>query len=391
MQTKKTIAGIGVAGTLIFGGVDAAVLNETPLERVEIVGEERVEAKQIGNKVEATFPWKDQAGIKVTYDMGEPTLSERIRDKRSKEVITERVDFGDGGFKVDILLHQKPATNIFCYTIEGADNYNFFYQPPLTEEEIKRGDIRPLGVVGSYAVYHKELKNHVVGEENYATGKVMHIPRPQVWEVDNQASSTVWADLSYSKEGKLCVTVPQDFLDHSHYPVRVDPTFGYTTIGASVTNIGTNNYRGEPRTSPANIAGTTISQISLHAGSVFVGSGNIKGVVVLDSTKVIVTNGVSVSGAVTTTYGWKDLAFSSSPSLSNSTSYQLGWVGDANNTSVSNDAGAVLNWRDTTNSYASPSNPTDGTTVGSNSFLSIYVTYITAGGTPAKKQTEIWY
>lgn len=231
MTPLKTLAGIASTTAIVFGGVDASVLNEVPLERVAQVAEYRVEAKQIGNVVETTFPWKDQPGIKVKYDLGEPTPTEKLKDKRDKEVITETVTDFDGGFKVDILLNEKPDTNRFCYQIEGAENYDFFYQPPLTQEEIAEGASRPPEIVGSYAVYHKTLKNHEIGRENYATGKVMHIPRPQVWSMSD-VDTKVWADMGY-EDGQLCVTVPQDFLNGADYPVRVDPTFGYTTGGAS--------------------------------------------------------------------------------------------------------------------------------------------------------------
>lgn len=244
---------------MVMGGVDATQLNETPLEIQDTIAEEVIEVRQVENVVEATAPWKDQAGLTIKYDMGEPTLTEKLKDERKEQVIYDRVDFGDGGFKVDILLNEKPDTNRFCYQIEGAENYDFFYQPELTPEEIAEGASRPPEIVGSYAVYHKTLKNHVVGQENYATGKVMHIPRPQVWELGNEENK-VWADLSYDA-GQLCVTVPQDFLDKSAYPVRVDPTFGYTTIGASGFGSGTSRYKG--------MTGTTTHEGRLVSVSVY--------------------------------------------------------------------------------------------------------------------------
>jgi hypothetical protein len=236
---RKTLAGIGVAGTLVFGGVDASVLDEKPLQRIDYIATEKVEVKQIDNVVETRFPWKDQEGIKVEYDLGSPTITERFNDKRNREVITETVDFGDGGFKVDILLNEKPDTNIFCYNIKGVENYDFFYQASLTPEEIAQGSYRPPEIEGSYAVYHKSLKNHKIGQENYATGKVMHIPRPQVWELNNEEATKQWADLSFNeKTQQLCVTVDQKYLDNANYPVRVDPTFGYVTVGGTQTSVG---------------------------------------------------------------------------------------------------------------------------------------------------------
>lgn len=268
MKPSKTIAGILAGTSLVMGGVDASNLKEVPLERVEMVAQNRVEAKQIGNVVETTLPWKDQAGIKVKYDLGEPTLAEKVKDKRKKEVITETVTDFEGGFKVDILLNEKPDTNVFCYTIEGAENYDFFYQPPLTPEEIAEGASRPPEIEGSYAVYHKTLKNHIIGQENYATGKVMHIPRPQVWEIGNEESTKQWADLSY-ENGQLCVTAPQDFLEKADYTngVRIDPTFGYTSAGVSFSSIcngtGSGNQSVRIGSSATSTTGGNVESLSI--------------------------------------------------------------------------------------------------------------------------------
>lgn len=263
MKGKVSAGILGIAS--IMGGVDASTLNEQPIERVETVAGYEVKAEQIGDVVETTLPWKDQPGLTVAYDMGEPSITERLADKRTEQVIVETVDFGEGGFKIDVLLSEKPDTNRFCYQIEGAENYDFFYQPPLTAEEIAEGASRPPEIEGSYAVYHKTLKNHEIGKENYATGKVMHIPRPQVWEIGNEEKTKQWADLSY-ENGQLCVTAPQDFLDNADYTngVRIDPTFGYTGVGG--TSIDNENAYGFSRftlldgavpTEPVSVTGVT--------------------------------------------------------------------------------------------------------------------------------------
>lgn len=295
---KKIIAGLGTTLALGGGGVavDANKLNEVPIDKTEVVAGYLIKAKQVGNVVETTFPWKDQPGIKVNYDMGEPTLSEELKDKRDAQVITEKVDFGDGGFKIDILLKEKPTTNTFCYTIQGAENYDFFYQPPLSQTENvnlpwmdyctdtqcfdKSGDLRANqdeNIVGSYAVYHKTLANHKVGQQNYATGKVLHIPRPQVWEVNNKEATKQWADLSYDN-GQLCVTASQKFLDQATYPVRIDPTFGYTTLGAGnidyLARLSGPQSQSFGASSTLAVAGD-VTEISIGVHSFFGTTGNV--------------------------------------------------------------------------------------------------------------------
>lgn len=248
---NKAIAGIAAAGVIGTGGVvgtDAVVLDEVKIDERHTIATEQVEVKQIGNVVETDMPWKGEDGLRVKYDMGTPTLSERLADKRKAEVITETVDFGDGGFKIDVLLNEKPDTNRFCYQIEGHENYDFLYQAPLWQEAgfpaankectdtDCDGSHRPEDIVGSYAVYHKTLANHRTGGENYATGKVMHIPRPEVWEVGNKEATKEWAELEYDEKiGELCVVPRPEFTENANYTngVRIDPTFGYTTAGAS--------------------------------------------------------------------------------------------------------------------------------------------------------------
>lgn len=257
---KKGLAALTLGSVTAFGAADAAVFNVQPLpEQAHQIAQEQVTVRQIENRVEAHMPWKGEPGLVVSYDMGAPSVNERVRDKRSKQVIVEPVDYGDGGMKVDILLNSKPDTNRFCYQIEGWENYDFFYQPSLTEEypdtanglgndtwrvdpetgqrfefDIVNAVQRPEEIVGSYAVYHKSLRNHKSGETNYETGKVAHIPYPYVWEVGDEENKLRAEDFSIV-DGEMCVTVQQDFLDTATYPVRVDPTFGYTTVGESTT------------------------------------------------------------------------------------------------------------------------------------------------------------
>jgi len=143
----------------------------------------------------------------------------------------------DGGFEIDIVLKKKPKSNVFDFQITGWEDLNFFYQPTLTQEEIDEGTFRPDNVIGSYAVYHKFLANHRKGSTNYAVGKVYHIFRPKVIDA---LGFEVWGELSYI-DGVLSVTVDQTFLDTATYPVRVDPVFGYTALGASDSSNGDSN------------------------------------------------------------------------------------------------------------------------------------------------------
>lgn len=157
---------------------------------------------------------------KLAYDDGE--VIARFYEKDTGDE--------DGGFEFDVVLKRKPASNVLTWTIQHKE-LDFFYQPPLTLEEIEEGASRPENVVGSYAVYHKTKKNNRVGGKEYRTGKAFHIYRPYAEDANGER---VWCDLNIDEQtNKMTVSVPQEFLDTAVYPVIVDPTFGYTSVGAS--------------------------------------------------------------------------------------------------------------------------------------------------------------
>lgn len=181
-----------------------------------------------------TFGAIKKADRPFTTPANRPLLSKKMEFK-SGDTTAFIEPKTENEFDIDFTLDSKPDTNVFEYKISGAEDFDFFYQPALTQEEIDEGAERPENVVGSYAVYHKTKANHRVGSTNYATGKAFHIYRPKAIDANG---AEVWAELSYVN-GLLSVTVPQKFLDEAVYPVRVDPTFGYTTIGGT-TSTNTN-------------------------------------------------------------------------------------------------------------------------------------------------------
>lgn len=137
--------------------------------------------------------------------------------------------FNDEGHEYEIILDKKPKSNIVSLEVE-TENLVYYYQP----EEVGENEHRPVHVKGSFAVYHAdETKHH--NSEKYKAGKAFHLYRP--WAVD-QTGKKVWCsfDPNFNGTGDLEITIPQDFLDNAVYPVTIDPTFGYTTGGATVSN-----------------------------------------------------------------------------------------------------------------------------------------------------------
>jgi len=95
--------------------------------------------------------------------------------------------FEDGGYELNVVLLEKPLSNVIEFSLEFKD-VEFYYQPPLTDEQ-KAQKCFPDGEpvweqlecsIGSYAVYHKSCPDNVVGEKFYRCGKVAHIFRPRI-------------------------------------------------------------------------------------------------------------------------------------------------------------------------------------------------------------------
>lgn len=158
----------------------------------------------------------------------------------------------NGGVEFDTILYDKPVSNVIRYPIE-TKGLKFFYQPPLTEEITKEQkeqgytatdtaiynkdgkeiSYRPENVVGSYAVYHESKAGDYskIGGKNYRAGKAFHIYRPKIIDANGK---WIWGELNIDEQsGTLTITIDQNWLDNAVYPVKVDPTFGYETVGAT--------------------------------------------------------------------------------------------------------------------------------------------------------------
>ena len=165
--------------------------------------------------------------------------------------------YEDGGLEIELVLHERPQSNVFEFDIE-TEGLVFYYQPPLTK--IETGAHQPENVVGSYAVYHATRGNlHASAEEaaRYKTGKAYHIFRPLVKDA---AGNETWGDLHVDTDaGILSVTVDQEWLDRAVYPVVVDPTLGYTAKGAQYMTVSASRFNGISASYPESSSGQIVS------------------------------------------------------------------------------------------------------------------------------------
>lgn len=408
MNAKKAIATIGATLALGTGGVavadnqvnpykdkgthfDLALISDIPQkERVE-VHKDKAQMDIIG--------WNDEYKISIIPQVPASKAFGAVRrdfiKSASRPFLSKRMEYKNGDttafiepkegteneFDIDFTVDKKPETNVFEYKLEGVEDFDFFYQPALTSEEISKGAKRPDNVVGSYAVYSKTKANHRIGSTNYATGKVAHIYRPKA--IDANGDET-WGELNI-QNNILSVTIPQFFLDNATYPITVDPTFGNTSIGASSGNDGANEMEGIKVDAgvPSNAISVQSITVYFFDGPIFNVSANFKGVMT-DSARTILTNGVGASSALSAASlpGWKTSSFSISPTLTGGDVYYHDLIGDSGVDWKYDSVSGYTNNYDGSNNFTTPTNPSDGSLTASDFIQSNYITYTTSVATP---------
>ena len=178
-------------GAVADSAINPYIETPTRFEISKNMGDEGIQNISFAkNKPEMTLgKWNDEVNIKIsrkgTFSEGNRALfSDKVKYENAKEEINvypldATAEMDEGGFEYEVILKEKPNTNVISMDIE-TQGLDFFYQPALTQKEIDEGANRPENVIGSYAVYHSTKKNHIQGQTNYKTGKAFHIFRPEI-------------------------------------------------------------------------------------------------------------------------------------------------------------------------------------------------------------------
>ena len=353
--------------------------------------------------------WGDETYIKIDYPIEQEKLfgfipkkikpiqeNGKLKWKNGKKEVhlyptkspsKEKAD----ALEFEVVLKEKPASNVIKMNIE-TKGLKFYYQPPLNEEEKNNPEVdhctptdcydkdgnviihRPENVVGSYAVYHESKAGDYskMGKKNYRAGKAFHIYRPKITDANG---NWTWGKLNIDKrKGILTIEIDQNFLNKAVYPVKVDPTFGNDTVGGSEETHYPNDLYGSIFTSPSDAQ--EAESLTFYVYYKFSGK-HIKGVLVLESNKTILNNGVGSEVTIPTSANWITSSFSTHPSLSGNTGYVLMVITDSYFYFYYDSVSSAGLWDDT-NSYTSPTDPTDASTIDKK--FSIYCTYTAGGG-----------
>lgn len=237
------ILAIGIVGSvLVLGGVevnDALTFSGVPAESVQSkeisTTKEDISIDQKDGIVEAKMLLKADQELTLKYDMN-PDASERVSDKMNRQIevnqIQAKTNLDGGGAEMSITLLSEPVSNSFDFQIEGFENFDFIYQPPLWQEvgfktpqanctetdcsAIKGipSDHRPEEIVGSYVAYPKDysvLKNDLSQPDRF------RVLRPKAVDANG---NFIWGTLSYSS-GVFTESFDSDWLHNAVYPVKI--------------------------------------------------------------------------------------------------------------------------------------------------------------------------
>lgn len=266
----------------------------------------------------------------------------------------------NGGFEMEQIVNLQKSGNFFYYTLE-TKNVSFKPQLNLTEKEKNDGHNRPDHMIGAYVIYSTKEFINIEGQNLYRCGKIGEIHAPII---KDSYGNFAKCDMVISQErGLIRIAVPDSFAAKAKNPCILDPTFGYTTQGSSFVSID------------QDLLGSKFSGVAgrITSMSVCGTSGNTrpyKTLVVSYADKTI----LQVSSAVTGNNGWLTTTMSGLEIVDGY--YILGAISKYTGGTPyiyydSGDANQGVD--DTSNDYATPTNPIDAGS--SNRKYSIYATY----------------
>ena len=340
--------------------------------------------------------WGDECSFDLelaTGDVITPVIEDgKLKQKKpgDYEIILDVDEEGHGEFKFDILLHNKWKDGFMVFQL-NTEGLIRAYQPPLSEEQAKikvmtpgavtftdthaydiDGNVlhyRPERIVHSYVFQHESKCGDYtkLGGKNYATGQAFILYRPKATDDDGIEH---WVEMELVGDN-LSLNLNDDwFKNEAKYPIMIDPDIGYTPKGGTGGGTASNYMNGSYG---AAVSDGTVDTIKAYLNDT---DGDFKGVMVLESNLNIITNGITPGALVTSGDALYTATYSTKPSVTNGTEYYASMIVNSTMTLYYNSApggGQKEAYYDVSNSYSSPSNPTDATLI--DNWYSIYASY----------------
>lgn len=165
-----------------------------------------------------------------------------------------------------IRFKKKPISKEYSFKLTNHERYNIRQNAPL--QDIEHFEVDGIKYVrgfcpvektiavcleeanGCYTVYHKWKKNHVIGQKNYRTGKVMSIYLPYITDGIKGAYCSL-----HIENGIYTATIPDEIYKDKNFQwekSHINDTFGYATIGDNTVQLLADRVIASGLDSPVN-------------------------------------------------------------------------------------------------------------------------------------------
>ncbi|MBW1915147.1 MAG: hypothetical protein JRI86_09435 [Deltaproteobacteria bacterium] len=210
--------------------------------------------------------WDDEAFLNINkkdFIVSKSTLTDFIDDRLILQNSNEKWQtyIKDGKQEIEVVYPDVSSVpNIIELDLLYPDGLNFFYQGPLSQEAIKKGNERPENVVGSYAAYWKEQNN------KYKTGKFCHIYA--MYFVDAKGSVV---KVPYLIENCKIQILPKEcaevskWLETAYGAITLDPIIGHSSQGASENGVSSGKPEAGKFNSGSNQGDGSVASINIIA------------------------------------------------------------------------------------------------------------------------------
>jgi hypothetical protein len=204
-------------------------------------------------------------------------------------------------------LADVPDTGYVDLLLEFSGDLQWHKQLEPTQEEIDSGVIRPRDMWNGYCVYGSRSGRILRpdGSEivNYETGKFCDLKCSQLIDAKG---NRCWIDQTapLANPNRLRLYLDAAWLADATFPVVLDPTFGYTSVGASSSSFPTGYVIFSQLVAGAAGNLTSITKYCWSA------SGTISATLGIYASGPAALVGQSAGGNVTTTAGWVEQSVS---------------------------------------------------------------------------------
>ena len=295
-------------------------------------------------------------------------------------------EFGGIEYEIVVGAHPGVPTMALPFTLAGLTAH---HQAPLVPDPALPRMRRPARVDNSYAFYHATqgpMHATAATAAKYQAGKAFHLYRP---EAHDALGRRWWVNLTMVA-GQMALVIGPEFL-LATYPVVIDPTFGFTSVGGT-RNADASGVLWYHRAFSTPASSGTLDSLSYHtddngdAGDANWLPAIYSDVAGLPSARLASNETGTLVGG---TAAWVTDTNLSGTSITSGTQYWLGGKSSSSTTGVVMhfDTVAGNNARYRTDGPLSWPDPAASTTSPGDWKVSIYGTYTESGGAPKRLLT----